>query len=624
MGVETAESIPGAAEETRSGGSAAAAVGTPSGRAAIRDLRADTPGCSNRPCCKTPTYWNLMIEPRQRSWKSGSLALLLLAAFALLVLAPLAMMFGDMLPGGTVELDATRSMLRDQSLQHIILRTLAVALLACGLASVLAIPAAFVVVHSGTPVRILFQVIGFLPLTMPPFVSAALLKHFTAVAENTAAAPLLAGFDVQGNSIALILVFALHYLPFILFSLVAGLTEIDRSLAESARNLGAGPVFIWRRITLPLATPAYVVGATLMVLRILEDVGTPLILGIEGMLAPQILMRLGAAGLTDPLLNASALVLFGLSVAVAALAWSALIDPPGPGGLKPCRGQTPRSGAGIGVVIGLPLLLVLGMLALAPHLWLLLMSIGSDWSAGLLPQRYTAEVLQQSLAGTLPGLKTTLAYAAGAGLLTLLISVMFAMPSGRQIPFTRAVRLAANALFAIPGVVLALAYVYMQGLLDSQLVAWSGLAWLALMLVVALKQLPLARHLVARRLRELHAGELDSAYSLGATRFAGGLRITLPSLTAAFTIVFLIGFAAAVVELSAALVLINEPQALLSLHLFQSLQIPTEAAGSATQGLLLVTLNALALLLAFGLLRRHCRRPAGSPAHNPAAARKDP
>jgi len=559
-----------------------------------------------------------MIERQQRSWKSTSLALLLLAVFMLLILAPLAMLFVDMLPGGAAGLDVARSMLGEHSLQQVILRTLAVALLACGLASILAVPAAFLVVRTSAPVRILVQIIGFLPLTMPPYVTAAVLQHLALVAEKSGGTPLLTAFELQGNSIALILVYALHYLPFILFSLIAGLTDIDRSQAESARNLGAGRLFVWHRITLPLATPAYVLGAALVILRILEDVGTPLMLGIEDMLAPQIVIRLGIAGLADPLLNVIVLVLLGVSVTVAALAWSALTAPPHPAGLKPCTGAPTR----IGTIIGLPLLFGLGILSLAPHLWLLLMSFGNDWSTGLLPRLYATDRLQQSFGESLPILSDTLAYAAAAGLLTLLISTAFAASTRRRGPVTRSLRFAANALFAIPGVILALAYLHTQGLLNDQIAHWSGLAWLALILVVAFKQLPLARHLIVRRLSELHAGELQSAYSLGATRLSGSLRIALPSLAAVFTTVFLIGFAAAVVELSAVLLLFKDPQAPLALHLYQSLQA---APGSgATQGLLLVTLNAAVLLLAFGLLRRCCQRPLRSPAHNPVVVRKDP
>lgn len=561
-----------------------------------------------------------MIERQQRSWKSSSLALLALAAFLLLVLAPLVMLFHDMLSAGAAGLDTARSMLRDQPLQQVILRTLAIALLACGLASVLAIPAAFLAVRSSAPVRILVQIIGFLPLTMPPFVSAAVLKHFVGIAENAGGIPLLTGLNLQGNNIALILVFAVHYLPFILLSLIAGLTDIDRSVAESARNLGAGRLFAWRRITLPLATPAYMVGAALVILRILEDVGTPLMLGIDGMLAPQIVMRFGVAGLSDPFMNISALVLLAASVTVAALAWSALVAPPGPSGLKPCTGSPAR----IGLILGLPLILVLGMLALAPHVWLLLMSFGRDWSTGLLPGHYTTDGLRQILTEALPLLTDTLSYAAGAGLLTLLIGGAFAASTSRRGPITRVVRFASNTLFAIPGVVLALAYVHAQGILDGSLAGWSGLAWLALMLVVAFKQLPLVRHLVARRLRELHSGEMESAYNLGSTRFAARLQIALPSLIAVFSIVFLIGFAAAMVELSAVLLLFQDPQAPFALHLFRSLQTPPVVGTAAIQGLVLLTLNAVALLLAYWLLRRRCRRPIESPAHNPAVVRKAP
>ena len=565
-----------------------------------------------------------MIERQETSWKRGGLALVMLAVLSLLVIMPLTVLFGGILPGDATELEPLRELLRSAPVQHAILRTFAVAMLACGLASLIAIPLAFAAVRAGKPARIMIQIFGFLPLTMPPFVGAAVLRNFTDALAQADATQWLSALNIRGSHLALILIFALHYLPFILFSLMAGLMRIDRSLSESARNLGASRLFVWHRITLPLATPAYVIGASLMVLRIFEDVGTPLMLGIEGMLAPQIVLHSEIGDLSDPVLGISALVLLAASIVITLLAWSALADPLAATG-KECGRQPAQWRGGFGgAAITLAVLSGLGMLALGPHLWLVLMSVTTAWSDSLMPLALDPGSYGRLLRAALPGLKTTLAYAAAAGMLTLLLGGVFGSLTRSPGPISRITRLATTSLFAVPGLVLALAYARTQDMLDPQLSGWPGLAWLALILVVALKQLPLAQHLVARRLRTLHSGELDSARSLGASGISTGLRIGLPSITAVLAAIFLLGSTAALVELSAVLLLIQDPDAPLALSLFQSMLSPVDVQTVATQGVLLVALTATMLLTLYWLLRRRCYDPKPPRSRKPSVARSTP
>ncbi|MBT8428733.1 MAG: ABC transporter permease subunit [Gammaproteobacteria bacterium] len=562
-----------------------------------------------------------MIERQERSWKRGGLALVLLAVLGVLVIMPLTVLFGGILPGDATELELLRELLRGAPLQQAILHTFAVALLACGLASLIAIPLAFAAVRAGKTARIMIQIFAFLPLTMPPFVGAAVLRNFTDALAHADAAQWLPALNIRGSHLALILIFALHYLPFILFSLMAGLARIDRSLSESARNLGASRLFVWHRITLPLATPAYVIGASLMVLRIFEDVGTPLMLGIEGMLAPQIVLGSQIGDLSDPALGMSALVLLAASMVITLLAWSALADPLAATG-KECGSQPAQWRGGFGgATITLAVLPGLGMLALGPHLWLVLMSVTTAWSDSLMPLAVDPGSYGQLLRAALPGLKTTLVYAAAAGMLTLLLGSLFGSLTRSPGPISRITRLATTSLFAVPGLVLALAYARTQDLLDPQLDGGPGLAWLALILVIALKQLPLAQHLAARRLRELHSGQLDSARSLGASGVSAGLRIGLPSITAVLAAVFLLGSTAALVELSAVLLLIQDPDAPLALSLFQAMLSPADVQMAATQGVFLVALTATMLSTLYWFLRRRCYDPKPPGSRKPSVAR---
>lgn len=558
-----------------------------------------------------------MTEPQQTTWKGASLALLLLALLFVLVVAPLAVLIGDALPKSSAELNALRELLQAPQLQQALLRTLAVALLACGTASVIAIPVAFVAVRSGPVTRTLISILGFLPLTMPPFVAAAMLDRFAVVFNETVLASSLGELHVRGSDIALSLVFAAHFLPLILFSLMAGLSRIDRAYAETAHTLGAGRLTVWGRITLPLATPAYAAGAALMLLKILEDLGAPLMLGVDQMLAPQIMLRLDGTGFSDPFLSVGALLLFGVSLVIAALAWSALLPSLEASGTTQDHPVRWRAGTAGGLAAA-PVAIGLGVLTLAPQLWLVLTSLGTSWSDDLLPDGYSMVHYWQLSTETLPHLGTTLGYAAGVGILTLLIGGASGALTVRPGVVARLTRFVATGMFAIPGVVLALAYARMQDLIGFAPARWTGFGWLALSLVVALKQLPFAQRLVAQALRTLRHGELESARNLGATRLEAWLRIGLPALIGMIAGVFALGFAAATMELSAVLLLIEDPHAPLTLSMFRTLRTPATMGLGAAQGIVLVGLAASGLLMAHALLRRRTRAPSAiaSDGHN--------
>ncbi len=72
---------------------------------------------------------------------------------------------------------------------------------------------------------------------------------------------------------------ALHMLPFIVLSLMAGFTNIDPSFEEAAEVAGAGGFRRFVTISLPLCTPNYLAGAVIVFLWPFTDWLTPLILG---------------------------------------------------------------------------------------------------------------------------------------------------------------------------------------------------------------------------------------------------------------------------------------------------------------------------------------------------------
>ena len=93
-----------------------------------------------------------------------------------------------------------------------------------------------------------------------------------------------------------IFVESVHYFPFILINLSAVMQNIDRSMEESAQNLGCSGMRLFRRIVLPLAWPGYVAGASLVFLKVFDDLGTPLLLNVNNMLACSLRTRSSGNG----------------------------------------------------------------------------------------------------------------------------------------------------------------------------------------------------------------------------------------------------------------------------------------------------------------------------------------
>ncbi|WP_108661598.1 ABC transporter permease [Acuticoccus kandeliae] len=106
-----------------------------------------------------------------------------------------------------------------------------------------------------------------LPILMPPIVLAlAMYMNFS-------------GLGLVGTELAIILGHLCLALPFVLLTTLASLKGIDPSLARAAQASGAGPVRVLLTITVPLATPGIVAGATLGFLTSFDELLIALFVG---------------------------------------------------------------------------------------------------------------------------------------------------------------------------------------------------------------------------------------------------------------------------------------------------------------------------------------------------------
>jgi len=476
-------------------------------------------------------------------------------------------------------------------------------------ASVLALPLAYITSRFTFRGAVLIQTLGFLPLIMPPFVGAVAMQLF--FGRNGSINLLLddwLGFKIafMDGLNGVIFVQAIHYFPFILINLSAGLRNIDSAMEEAAQNLGASGFRLFRRIVFPLAMPGYVAGASLVFVKVFDDLATPLLLNVKDMLAPQAYLRVTSIGITDPMGYVISVVLIVASV--AAIALSALATrgtdyatvQRGGGGLAR-RELRPWESVLAYAVVTLILLLVL-----APHAGLLLLSFATIWSFSPLPDSYTVAHYARIFGESSLYIKNTLVYASLAGLIDVVIgtAIAYLVLRTRLIGRT-ALDWAASAALAIPGIVLGIGY--LRAFYGVQL--WDGTPlatlWIVIVLALAIRRLPYALRSCYAALQQISVSLEEAAENLGATKARTVRRIVVPLMTGGIPAGFVTSFATAAVELSATLMLVqSNSDAPLSYGLYVFMQSAAGRGPGAALGVIAVLLVAACTILSHIIIER--------------------
>lgn len=476
-------------------------------------------------------------------------------------------------------------------------------------ASILALPLAYITSRFTFRGTVLIQTLGFLPLIMPPFVGAVAMQLF--FGRNGSVNLLLddwLGFKIafMDGLNGVIFVQSIHYFPFILINLSAGLRNIDSAMEEAAQNLGASGFRLFRRIVFPLAMPGYVAGASLVFVKVFDDLATPLLLNVKDMLAPQAYLRVTSIGITDPMGYVISVVLIVASV--SAIALSALATRGTDyatvqrgGGRLARRALRPWESAMAYAVVTLILLLVL-----APHAGLLLLSFATIWSFSPLPDGYTAAHFVRVFSESSLYIKNTLIYASLAGLIDVVIGTAIAYLVLRtRLVGRNALDWAASAALAIPGVVLGIGY--LRAFYGLQL--WDGTPlaalWIVIVLALAIRRLPYALRACYAALQQISVSLEEAAENLGATKARTVRRIVVPLMTGGILAGFITSFATAAVELSATLMLVqSNSDAPLSYGLYVFMQSAAGRGPGAALGVIAVVLVAACTILSHVIIER--------------------
>ncbi|USZ68424.1 iron ABC transporter permease [Halorussus salilacus] len=152
------------------------------------------------------------------------------------------------------------------------LNSVYVALLAAGVATLAALPVAYLSGRSSSRLASLFERASYVGYATPGVVLGLALVYFA-----SASAPAF-----YQTIPLLVFAYVVRFIPQAVGSVRSSVLQVDPKLTEAARTLGESPGRTFRRVTLPLIAPGVVAGAALVFLTTMKELPATLLLRPTG------------------------------------------------------------------------------------------------------------------------------------------------------------------------------------------------------------------------------------------------------------------------------------------------------------------------------------------------------
>ena len=556
---------------------------------------------------------NRFEQVRPGAWLAGAMVLAFLLLFLLLPI-------GEVVYSAFVDADGSltfghfAAFFSQGLMLESFINSLIVATLSTLCAALIALPLAYFTVRFEFRGALLIQTLGVLPLVMPPFVGAAAMQLIFG-RSGSVNLLLLEYFDLslplmEGLN-GVIFVESIHYFPFILLNLTVALRNIDGAMEEAALNLGCTGWSLFWRVIFPLSMPGFIAGASLVFVKVFDDLGTPLVLGQTNLLAPQAYLRITQVGLEDPLGYVIAVIMITFSIAAMALSARLLVGKDYSTLQKGGNSLARRALSPWGAVAAYGWILLVLLVVLSPHLGVLLLSFAEVWSFAPLPDAYTLVHYATVFQDASGMMKNTLLYCGLAAGLDVVLGMTIAYLLLRsRLPAAKWLDRAVTISLAVPGIVLAIGYLrFFKGVTlpgsDSLLTS----SWIIIMLAYAVRRLPYALRSCVAALQQVHQSLEEAAESLGATKLRTIRRVLVPLMAGGILAGFVTSFITAAVELSATILLSSsESQAPMSYGIYLYMQSISGRGPGAALGVLAILVVALGTGLSHWVLERGSKR----------------
>jgi iron(III) transport system permease protein len=482
---------------------------------------------------------------------------------------------------------------------------------------VLAVPLAYFFLRCHFPGKLLFSTLLLVPLILPPFVGAIGLKQF--FARFGSLNLILAEFDLidlqnppdwfgAGGFIGIILLQVLHLYPIMFLSVQAALANLDPSLRDAARNLGASGWRIFQTVTLPLALPGIFAGSSIVFVAAFTDLGVPLMFDFPTTVPSQIFNLvahsdnpLGYALVVLTLILVSILFLLGKKWGegnYAMMGRSASYD------------DSTRLTGWKGYAVSAAVLTLI-CLSLLPHIGVVIQSFSAKWFMSVLPQEWSAAYYQEvfSLPLTFNSMKNSLLYATASATFDLVLGLGIAYLLARETFKGKAILDTLSMLpLALPGLVLAFAF-YVAFTRPP----FDGLTWLdprhnptpLLIIAYAIHRLPYIVRSAYAGFQQTSVSLEEASLNLGCPPWKTLLRISLPLISANLIAGTILTFSFAMLDVSNGMILAQEGSfypVTKAIYALMGRITPTAPSIACALGVLAMIFLALSLFAASKLL----------------------
>jgi iron(III) transport system permease protein len=428
------------------------------------------------------------------------------------------------------------------------------------LTTLLSLPLAFLLVRYDFPGKGLLNGLILIPMVLPPFVGAIgmrqLLARFGSInllllELNIIDQPI----DWLGSGFwGVVILEVLHLYPIMYLNLAAALANVDPSLEEAARNMGASGFKLFRTITFPLMLPGYFAGAIIVFIWAFTDLGTPLVFGYRDLIAVQIFNMVTDLH-ENPMGYAFVVAVMVLTLFFFYLSKRLL------GGRRYemlARGHVTssvqRASPALTVMI-YGVVLGISVLALIPHLGVFLTSITSRWFMTVLPTEFTLrfyrEVFNHDL--TLLSIRNSLLLSSLSTIIDIILGVTIAyLLARKRVPGRDLLDAMAMLPLALPGLVIAFGYVaaFSATPLDARVNPVP-----LLVIAYAVRRLPYMVRAAYAGFQQSNVALEEAAMNLGASPIKTFYQITFPLLFANLVAGAVLAFSFAMLEVSDSLIL---------------------------------------------------------------------
>jgi len=466
--------------------------------------------------------------------------------------------------------------------------------------SVIGISVAFLLIRYDFPGRNLFSYLTLLPLILPPLVG---VLGFTFIfgRAGTLNVILMDWFGMQHpvnfmyGMHGILLVETIHLFPMMTLSVLDALSKVDPALEEAAEGMGARGWRKFQDITLPLTTPGYISGALLVFIWTFADFITPLVLGVQDLLAPQaylnIMQFVDRRIFRMGIVISALLVVLAIIFVIAARQYVALKDYSSLSYSKVERRQLSPLKRWLAVGFLSSLLFI----SFVPQVGVLLASIGRGWALTPVPLVYTLEFFRQVSIETPKFIINSFIFSGIAVFLCLAIGVPMAWAMGRtRAPGRNTMDALTTLILAIPGTAIGIAYIrafnFPLPWVDTPLTSM----WIVLPLVLAVRRLPYTVRGSLSSLQLVHKSMEEAAENVGATKLRTFRDITVPLVWKGIMVGALFSFLTSIQEASATIFLTLGGWEMMPFGIF-TFYIAGSQSQAAALGVILIVMCALSL-----------------------------